>query len=127
MTYVHGCLFMLAMAFTLKQGGHVRVDVFYDKFSTRTKALVDVLGTLLLLIPVSILILTFSLDYVAASWSIKETSNESAGIPFVYLLKSLLIVMPISLILQGVSELLKNLLFFLGKGGSTTAEKMELL
>jgi len=127
MTYLHASLFMLAMAFTLKCGGHVRVDVFYSKFTPRTQALVDVLGTLLFLIPVSLLILIFSWDYVSNSWSIREVSTESSGIPYIYALKSLLIVLPISLILQGISEMLKNALFFLGVGGSHTSEKVEML
>jgi len=126
-TYIHATLFMLAMAFTLKRGGHVRVDVFYGKFSPRTQALVDVIGTLLFLIPVSLLILTSSWEYVGNSWAIQETSTESSGIPFVYLLKSLLIVLPITLILQGVCEVIKNALFFFGLGGSHTEEHVEMV
>ena len=127
MTYLHASLFMLAMAFTLKQGGHVRVDVFYSKFSPRKQALVDVLGTLLFLIPVSLLILIFSWDYVSNSWAIREVSTESAGIPYIFVLKTLMIILPVTLILQGISEMIKNALFFLGVGGSHTPEKMELL
>jgi len=124
-TYLHASLFMLAMAFTLKRGGHVRVDVFYGRFSPRTQALLDVLGTLFFLLPVCVLILTSSWDYVANSWAIKETSTEGGGIPFVYLLKTLLIALPVMLILQGISEALKNLLFFFGVGGSHTEEHLE--
>jgi len=127
MTYLHACLFMLAMAYTLKQGGHVRVDVFYGRFSPKTQAVVDILGSILLLLPVSVLILVFSWDYVGNSWAIRESSTEGAGIPYVYLLKTLQLVLPIMLILQGVSEILKNTLFVLGKGGKHTQEKVELL
>ena len=124
-TYIHASLFMLAMAFTLKRGGHVRVDVFYGRFSPRTQALVDVAGTLLFLIPVCLLILTSSWDYVVSSWAIKETSTEGGGIPFVYLLKTLLLVLPSMLILQGISEVIKNTLYFFGLGGSHTEEHLE--
>jgi TRAP-type mannitol/chloroaromatic compound transport system permease small subunit len=124
-TYLHAGLFMLAIAYTLKRGGHVRVDVFYRNFSPRRQALVDVLGTIFFLFPVCIVIFTMSLDYVVNSWGIRETSTESAGLPFVYLLKSLLLVLPVLLILQGLSECLKNLLFFLGRGGSHTPEQVE--
>ncbi|MGD9659881.1 MAG: TRAP transporter small permease subunit [Porticoccaceae bacterium] len=127
MTYIHGTLFMLAMAFTLKKGGHVRVDVFYRQFSPKTQALVDVVGTLIFLLPVSVMIFAMSLDYVVNSWAIREGSTESAGLQLVYLLKSLLLVLPVTLMVQAVAEVIKNSLFFLGKGGSHTDEKVELL
>ena len=124
-SYVHAGLFMLAMAFTLKQGGHVRVDVFYRSFSPRKQAWVDIIGTLVFLFPVCILIFVLSFDYVVNSWAIRETSQEGAGLPFVYGLKSLLLILPSLLMIQGLSELIKNLLFVLGKGGSHTAEHLE--
>jgi len=127
LTYVHATLFMLAMAYALKHGSHVRVDVFYCNFSPRTQALVDVVGTLLCLLPLSVLILVMSWDYVMASWAIHEVSTEGGGIQGVYLLKTLMLLLPVTLIIQGVAELLKNLLFLLGKGGSHTPEQMEPL
>ena len=63
--YMHGTVFMLGIGYTLKHQGHVRVDIFYGKFSTKTKAAVDLLGTLIFLLPLSIFILVGSLDYVA--------------------------------------------------------------
>lgn len=127
MTYLHATLFMLAMAVTLKRGGHVRVDIFYRRFSPRARALVDACGTAFLLLPLCALILATSWPYVAASWAIREASTEAGGLPYVWLLKGLLIAMPALLALQGVAELLKNLLFLAGEGGSPSAEKMELL
>lgn len=126
-SYIHASLFMLAMAFTLKHGGHVRVDIFYRNFSPKRQAWVDILGTLIFLFPICILMFTLSLDYVATSWSIRETSQEGSGLPFVYVLKSLLLVLPILLMIQGTSELIKNLLFALDKGGSHTEEHLEAL
>ncbi|MCK9503348.1 MAG: TRAP transporter small permease subunit [Porticoccaceae bacterium] len=127
MTYIHASLFMLAMAFTLKRGGHVRVDVFYRQFSPKTQALVDAAGTLVFLLPVSVLIFAMSLDYVVSSWEIREVSTESTGLQLVYLLKSLLLVLPLALIFQGLAEFIKNLLFFLGRGDSHSEDKVELL
>ena len=69
-TYIHAMVFMLGIAFTLKRGGHVRVDIFYRNFPPRRKALIDLLGGLLFLIPVTVLIIISSWDYVAASWAI---------------------------------------------------------
>ena len=114
-TYLHGLVFMLGIAFTLQRGGHVRVDIFYRGFSPRRKALVDLIGGLVFLLPVSMLIFIFSWDYVAASWAIGETSEERSGIEGIYLLKTLLLLMPATLLLQGVSEILKSALVLMGK------------
>ena len=114
-TYLHGLVFMLGIAFTLQRGGHVRVDIFYRGFSPSGKALVDLIGGLLFLLPVSLLIFIFSWDYVAASWAIGETSEERSGIQGIYLLKTLLLLMPATLLLQGVAEILKSTLVLLDK------------
>lgn len=109
-TYLHATVFMLGIGYTLKKGGHVRVDIFYRQYSPRKKALVDFLGGLLFLLPVSGLIFLSSWDYVLASWSIRETSAENNGLPFVFLLKTLILLMPATLFLQGISEMLKPFL-----------------
>lgn len=121
-TYLHGLVFMLGIAFTLQRGGHVRVDIFYRGFSSSGKALVDLIGGLLFLLPVSLLIFFFSWDYVAASWAIGETSEERSGIAGIYLLKTLLLLMPATLLLQGVAEILKNVLVLMGKPINTPVQ-----
>jgi TRAP-type mannitol/chloroaromatic compound transport system permease small subunit len=113
--YLHGLVFMLGIAFTLQRGGHVRVDIFYRGFSPRRKALVDLIGGLVFLLPVSLLIFAFSWDYVAASWAIGETSEERSGIQGIYLLKTLLLLMPATLLLQGIAEILKSSLVLMGR------------
>ena len=102
-TYIHAMVFMLGIAFTLKRGGHVRVDIFYRDFPAQRKALVDLLGGLFFLIPVTLLIFVTSWDYVAASWAITETSAENNGLPFIYLLKTLMLIMPGMLLLLKVA------------------------
>jgi len=118
-TYIHATVFMLGLAFTLKRGGHVRVDIFYRQFSARRKALVNLVGGLLFLLPVSVLIFVASWDYVFASWAISETSAENTGLPFVYLLKTLMLIMPVTLLLQGIAEMLKSGLMIIGVDDST--------
>jgi len=113
-TYMHAMLFMLGAAYTLRQNGHVRVDIFYQRFSRRGRAWVDLLGTLVLLIPVCLFILSSSFDYVADAWSVKEGSREAGGLPYVYWLKSLILLMPLLLLLQGLIWLLRNGLFLAG-------------
>jgi TRAP-type mannitol/chloroaromatic compound transport system permease small subunit len=102
--YAHAALFLLAAAWTLKEGGHVRVDVFYATASPRTKALVDLSGALFLLLPFAIALLWFSLPYVARSWAILERSPETSGLPLVFLLKTLIPAFALLLALQGVAQ-----------------------
>lgn len=107
--YLHAILFMLASAFTLKHNGHVRVDVFYRNFSPRGKAWVDLIGTLFLLFPMCGFILYASLDFVAFSWQLQERSGEAEGLPYVYILKSLIPLMSVLLLAQGLIEVMRNL------------------
>lgn len=109
-SYVHAIIFMLGLAYTLQRGGHVRVDIFYREFSARRKALIDLLGAALFLLPFCGFILFSSWDYVMASWSIKETSSETGGIAAVYLLKTLMIIMPATLALQGIAQIIESIM-----------------
>jgi len=109
-TYMHGCLFLLGGAYALKQGAHVRVDIFYSHFSARGKAWVNSLGGIVFLLPLCIFIALVSWDYVANSWAIGETSPEPGGIPAVFLLKSLIPLMALNLLLQGLAEILRSAL-----------------
>ena len=105
--YAHAALFLLAAAWTLKEGGHVRVDVFYASASPRVKAWVDMLGALLLLLPFCVAVIAFSLPYVARSWAILERSRETSGLPLVFVLKTLIPLFAMMLALQGVSQAIK--------------------
>src|SRR5882672_5308858 len=105
--YAHAALFLLATAWTLKEGGHVRVDVFYASASPRVKAWVDLIGALLLLLPFCIAVIWFSLPYVARSWAILERSRETSGLPLVFVLKTLIPLFAAMLALQGVSQAIK--------------------
>ena len=112
--YMHAALFLLACGYTLKHDGHVRVDIFYRNFSAKKKALVNLLGTLTLLMPVMLFIAWSSWGYVEKSWAIKEISSEPGGIPAVYLLKSLIPAMVVVMLLQALAELINNSLILLG-------------
>jgi len=114
--YMHSFVFLLGAAYTLKHDGHVRVDIFYRPLSERGKAWINLFGTLLLLLPVSIFILVISWEYVATSWSQMEGSQEAGGIPYRYVLKSTLIVMPCMMILQGIADFGRCLLVLCGHG-----------
>jgi TRAP-type mannitol/chloroaromatic compound transport system permease small subunit len=107
--YFHGIVFMFGAAYTLKHNGHVRVDIFYQKFSSKQKAWVNLIGGLVLLMPVCLFIFFISLNYVLAAWQIMERSSEAGGLPLVYLNKTLILALAITMVFQGVAEVLRNL------------------
>lgn len=106
-TWMHAAVFLLAAAWTLQRNEHVRVDVFYRDMSPRGKALVDIAGTVLLLIPTCIFLLVLSWDYVAGSWRIHESSPEAGGLPGLFILKSLIPLTAALLILQGIAQVIE--------------------
>mgnify|MGYP002850651860 CR=1 FL=1 len=122
-TYLHALVFMLGLSFALKRRAHVSVDIFYRNYSPATKALVDLVGGILLLLPFCILIFVSSWDYVLASWAILEASSENEGIAAIYLLKTLMIIMPVTLGIQGIADMLNSILILRDK--SAHAEPTE--
>lgn len=107
--YLHALLFMLAAAWTLQAGGHVRVDIFYAHATKRTQAMVNLFGALLLLLPFMLVLLWLSVPYVGRSWAILERSQESSGLPVVYILKTVIPVFAVLMALQGVSQAIRAL------------------
>jgi len=105
--YAHAALFMLAAAWTLFAGGHVRVDFFYADASALTKAMVDLIGALLLLLPFMIVLIWLSVPYAARSWAILERSQETSGLPIVFLLKSFIPLFALLMALQGISQAIR--------------------
>ena len=105
--YLFAIIFLLGAAYALKHDEHVRVDLFYRDSSRQRKALINLLGTLLFQIPFSILAIYFSWQWTLNSWAIFEVSSDPGGLPR-YPLKSMIIVSFSLLILQGISEAIKN-------------------
>ena len=106
--YLHAMVFLLGAAHTLRVNEHVRVDIFYRRFSPKKQAKVDIFGSLLLLMPVNIFIFMVSLEYVLRSWRVMEESQEAGGMPAVFLLKSLILIFPLTMLLQGIAETARN-------------------
>lgn len=109
--WMHAAVFMVGAAYTLLHEDHVRVDIFYRKMSVRGRASVDLIGVVVFLLPLCGFLAFKAYDFAAVSWSIHETSREPGGLPYplIPILKSLVIVMPISVALQGVSLMLRSL------------------
>ena len=108
--YMHAFVFMLGIAYAYKQNAHVRVDIFYENFSAMKKAWVDLLGTLFLLTPFCIFLIHTSWEYAYDAWRLLEGSREAGGLPLVFLLKTLVPLMPTLLLLQGISTICNSLL-----------------
>jgi TRAP-type mannitol/chloroaromatic compound transport system permease small subunit len=105
--YGHATLFLLASAWTLRAGGHVRVDIFYADASPRTRALIDLAGALILLLPFALVLLWLAVPYAARSWAVFERSQESSGLPLVFALKTLIPLFAALIALQGVAQAIR--------------------
>ncbi|MEW5249991.1 TRAP transporter small permease subunit [Microbulbifer sp. 2201CG32-9] len=103
--YLHGVVFLLGLAYALRTGAHVRVDVFYRRMGERGRAWVDAVGTLVFLLPLCAFILVGGWQFAAASWAVHEASASADGLGGVYLLKSLLPLAAATLALQGLAQL----------------------
>jgi len=108
--YLHGALFLLGASFALKRNSHVRVDIIYRSLTERNKGIIDLLGHLIFLQPLCWIVFFISWDFVEFSWKILEVSAEPDGLPFVYLQKSLLLILCVFLSLQSFSEIFKNII-----------------
>lgn len=110
-TWMHAAVFMLGAAYTLQCEDHVRVDVFYRDMSRRRRALVNFLGVVLFVLPFCGYLFAEALDYVRISWQIREISRDAGGLPYPFLplLKTILLVMPVAVALQGISLALRSL------------------
>lgn len=109
--WMHAAVFMVGAAYTLLHEEHVRVDIFYRKMSAKRRAIVDLAGVIIFLLPLCGYLALMAYDFAAMSWSINETSREPGGLPFpmIPLLKSLVIIMPVAVALQGVSMMMRAL------------------
>lgn len=109
--WMHACVFMLGAAYTLRHEEHVRVDIFYRGMSQRRRALTDAIGVIVFLLPLCAFLAIKAWDFVAVSWAIREVSRESGGLPYplIPLLKTVILVMPLAVSLQGLSLLLHSI------------------
>ena len=125
-SYLHATVFLVGMAYTMQQQAHVRVDIFYSRYSKQTKAWVDLFGALFLLLPFMLFVSWISWSYIADCWSVLEGSREAGGLPGVFLLKSLILVMTFLLSLQACTQIARNIQTILSADLTTDAGNEEL-
>lgn len=103
-----GAIFLLGASYTFQKNGHVRVDVLYSKYPPRMQVWVDLLGTLLFLIPTCIVIILTALPWATNSFNIREVSPDAGGLPY-WPIKWILPIAIFLLLLQGISEVIKRI------------------
>ena len=108
--WMHAFVFMVGAAYTLQREEHVRVDIFYGRMSPLGKAWVDAIGVVVFLLPLCGFLAWKAVDFVTVSWTMHEASRESGGLPYplIPLLKSILLIMPLTVGMQGFAMLTRS-------------------
>jgi TRAP-type mannitol/chloroaromatic compound transport system permease small subunit len=119
--HIFAVLFLVGAAYTLKEDAHVRVDVFYSRMTPRGKALIDLIGCLIFLIPFSLLVIYTSQTFISMSYAIQETSPDPGGLPYRYLLKAMIPLGFFLVLLQGISIALRSFFTLTGKPAASQA------
>jgi TRAP-type mannitol/chloroaromatic compound transport system permease small subunit len=120
--YLFSLVFLLGAAYALKHDAHVRVDLLYGRLTPRGRAWIDLLGTILFLIPFSVLMLVVSWPSIRSSWQVREVSPDPGGLAR-YPIKTVILVAFVLLILQGISEAIKQLAVL--RGAAPLPERRE--
>lgn len=88
--HLFATVFLLGIPYTIKAGGHVRVDLFYERLSMKAQAVIDLLGTLFLLVPFCVLVIYFGIDFTKESYALGETSGDPGGLPYRWIIKAMI-------------------------------------
>jgi TRAP-type mannitol/chloroaromatic compound transport system permease small subunit len=121
--YMHALIFMIGAGYTLLHDGHVRIDIFYGDATPKRRAVVNLAGVLILLLPISVMIWYVSWNYVSMAWMSREGSVEVSGIQGIYLLKTVILVFATLVAVQGISLGIRSLLTLMGIEPTTSAEQ----
>lgn len=105
--HLYSAIFLLGIPFGLQAGGHVRVDLFYERLSLRHKAWVDLIGTLIFLIPFTLLVGWYGIDFAHEAYELGETSGDPGGLPARWIIKSVIPVAFFSMTVSGIGMLLR--------------------
>ena len=107
--HLFAAMFMFGIAYTFKEDGHVRVDVFYDKMSVKWQAFINIFGAIAFALPITLLILYFSIDYTYQAYQMGEGSADPGGLPHRWIIRSVIPVSSGFLILSIVYVLLSQI------------------
>lgn len=112
--HLFSVIIMIGVSYTLKENGHVRVDVIYDRLATKKKAMINMVGVVLFILPVSLLIGIDSIPFVIEAFTSNEGSGDPGGLPYRWIVKSLIPLAFFLLIIVALGYFIKNLNIYLG-------------
>ena len=107
--HLFAAMFMFGIGYTLKEDGHVRVDVFYDRLSARAQAIINILGAIFFALPITVLVLYFGSDYALEAFKMGEGSPDPGGLPYRWIVRSIIPVSSAFLLLCILYVTLKNI------------------
>lgn len=113
--WLNGVMFTAVAAYALYHNDHVRVDIFYRPANDRKKAIMDVIGVCLFLLPFTWVVWTYSWTFVARSWGLGEASANIGGMPGLYIVKAFILVFAATIALQGIAMLIRSVLILRGR------------
>lgn len=120
--WLNGAMFTAMAGFALYRNDHVRVDIFFRPASERRKALLDLIGVFLFLLPFSYVVWAYCLPYVQRSWRLLEGSANIGGMPGLFVLKTFLLVFAVLLALQGIAMAIRSILILAGRDDLVPAD-----
>jgi TRAP-type mannitol/chloroaromatic compound transport system permease small subunit len=113
--WLNGAMFMAVAGYTLLIDGHVRVDITYRPAPVRRKAVMDLVGVLLFLLPFCAVVGIWGFEYVQRAWQLREGSPNPGGMPGLYVLKTFILVFVVLVALQGIAMALRSVLVLAGR------------
>ncbi len=113
--WLNGALFTSVAGFAMLRNDHVRLDIFYRPARVRTKAIIDLVGSLVFLFPYVYVVIAWAWPFVARSWRVHESSESIGGLPGLFVLKSFIILFAILIGLQGLAWCLRSVLVLAGR------------
>ncbi|EOA5467305.1 TRAP transporter small permease subunit [Vibrio cholerae] len=107
--HLFATVFLLGIPYAIKAGGHVRVDLFYERLSMKAQAVIDILGTLFFLLPFCLLVVYFGIDFAKESYALGETSGDPGGLPYRWIIKAMIPVSFTFMAISGVGLIIHSL------------------
>ncbi|MFK5913673.1 MAG: TRAP transporter small permease subunit [Woeseiaceae bacterium] len=121
--HLYASVFMLSIPYALSKDGHVRVDIIYDNLSIRKKAWIDLLGTLILLLPFTILVTRYGIDFTIDSFELGEGSGDPGGLPYRWIIKGVIPFAFFSITISGIGLMLKSIITLQAPNNTETKQE----
>jgi TRAP-type mannitol/chloroaromatic compound transport system permease small subunit len=112
--HLFSIVILFGVSYSLKEDAHVRVDFVYDRLSVKTRAMINIIGTILFLIPFTILIIYGSYPFVMDSYTTNETSSDPGGLKYLWMIKAAIPVAMTVLLIEAIHYIIKNINIYRG-------------